>query len=238
MSGGASGSRGVVILIDQPIGQRDDRASRHLAEQGYEVRWCSPGKGEVLPAPTAEHVGAIVYGGAESANDDGDKPYLREELDWIETWLDTGKPFLGFCLGAQLLSRALGGRVAPHPEALYEIGYVPITATPLADGFLDGVSHVYHWHHEGFTVPAGAELLAEGPVFPNQAFRYGANAYGLQFHPEIPVPVMTRWMESAAHQLAQPNAHPKERQLADAQRYDAPLEAWMRDFLDRWIEGE
>jgi GMP synthase (glutamine-hydrolysing) len=83
----------------------------------------------------------------------------------------------------------------------------------------------------------GAELLAEGPVFPNQAFRYGAKAYGLQFHPEIPVAVMTRWMEGAAHQLAQPNAHPKERQLADAKRYDAVLHAWMRNFLDSWIAG-
>jgi len=229
--------KGIVILIDQPIGRRDDRASKHLAQRGYEVQWCSPGKGEALPAPGPEHAGVMVYGGAESANDDGEKPYLREELDFIEAWLETGKPFLGFCLGAQLLSRALGGRVGPHPEALYEIGYVPVQATPAADGFLDGVSHVYHWHHEGFTVPAGAELLAAGPVFPNQAFRYGANAYGLQFHPEIPVPVMTRWMNEAGHQLDQPNAHPKARQLADAERYDAALEAWMRRFLDRWIAG-
>lgn len=229
--------KGIVILIDQPIGQRDDRASKYLAEQGYQIQWCSPGKGEVLPAPGPEHVGVMVYGGAESANDDREKPYLREELGYIETWLETGKPFLGFCLGAQLLSRVLGGRVDPHPEGLYEIGYVPVAATPAADGFLDGVSHVYHWHHEGFTVPAGAELLAEGPVFPNQAFRYGANAYGLQFHPEIPVPVMTRWMTKAEHQLAQPNAHSKERQLADAARYDGLLETWMRQFLDRWIDG-
>jgi GMP synthase (glutamine-hydrolysing) len=205
--------------------------------RGYRIEWCAPGKGEVLPAPGPEHIGAIVYGGAESANDDATKPYLRTELDWIERWLATGKPFLGFCLGGQMLARVLGARVDAHPEAFYEIGYVPIEATAAADGFLDGVSHVYHWHHEGFTLPDGAELLATGPVFPNQAFRYGAQVYGLQFHPEVTVPVMTRWMDEAGHMLAQPNAHPRARQLADAERFDAPLAAWLGRFLDGWLDA-
>ena len=229
---------GTVILIDHPVGRRDDRASRILTERGYRVAWCSPGKGETLPEPGREHIGAIVYGGAESANDDAAKPYLRTELDWIERWLETGKPFLGICLGGQMLARVLGARVDPHPEAFYEIGYVPIETAAGADGFLDGISHVYHWHHEGFTVPAGAELLATGPVFPNQAYRYGRNAYGLQFHPEVTVPVMSRWMKEAGHMLAYPNAQPRERQLADAERYDAPLEAWLERFLDDWLAEE
>ncbi len=132
---GRSGTKGTVILIDQPIGQRDDRASLYLTERGYRTQWCSPGKGDVLPAPAPEHAGVVVYGGAESANDDRDKPYLRAELDYIETWLATGKPFLGLCLGAQLLARVLGGRVGPHPEGLYEIGYVPSPRRPPPTAF-------------------------------------------------------------------------------------------------------
>jgi GMP synthase (glutamine-hydrolysing) len=230
---------GTVILVDHPVGRRDDRASQYLAARGYRIEWRSPGKGEALPEVGPEHVGAVVYGGAESANDDGPKPYLRTELDWIERWLETGKPFLGLCLGGQMLARVLGARVDPHPEAFYEIGYVPIEPTPAADSFLDGVSHVYHWHHEGFTVPEGTELLATGPVFPNQAFRYGPNVYGLQFHPEVTVPVMTRWMDEAGHMLAQPNAHPRERQLADAERFDPPPAARLQRFLEGWLgKGE
>jgi len=224
-----------IILIDHPVSQRDDRASTRLAAMGYHVEWCCPGRGEPLPEPGSQHLAAVVYGGAESANDDAAAPHIAAELKWIDGWLDTGKPYLGFCLGSQLLARVLGARVAPHPEGWYEIGYVPVKATPAADGLSVGLSHVYHWHKEGFEMPAGAELLFEGPVFPNQAFRYGRNAYGLQFHPEVGVASISRWLREAAHMLDNPNAHKAERQLADAAKYDAALEAWLDRFLERWI---
>lgn len=224
-----------VLLIDHPVSRRDDRASVRLAAMGCTVQWCCPGKGEPLPEPDSAYSAAVVYGGAESANDDESKPHIATELAWIERWLKTGKPFLGFCLGAQLLARVLGARVAPHPDGLYEIGYAPVTPTPAADGLGQGLSHVYHWHKEGFEMPDGAELLFQGPVFPNQALRYDGNAYGLQFHPEVTVEAMTRWMRTAAHMLEEPNAHPPERQLADAAKYDAPLSAWLDRFLERWI---
>ncbi len=51
------------------------------------------------------------------------------------------------------------------------------------------------------------------------------------------MPVMTRWMKEAGHMLEYPNAHPRERQLADAERFDAPLETWLERFLDDWLGG-
>ncbi len=224
-----------VLLIDHPVGHRDDRASARLAERGWRVQWCGPGKGEALPEPDGFDA-AVVYGGAESANDDTTLPHIKAELDWIGAWLKTGKPFLGLCLGGQLVARVLGAEVRLHREGLHEIGYTPIAPSDEAAGFVDGLSHVYHWHKEGFDLPAGAELLARGPVFPNQAFRYGDNVYALQFHPEVSVPVMRRWMTEAAHMLESPGAHPPERQLADAAQFDAPLEAWLNDFLDHWLD--
>jgi len=225
-----------VLLIDHPVGKRDDRASRMLAERGYALDWRCPGRGDELPAAeNAEHCAAIVYGGPECANDD--TPYLHQELDWIETWVAQGRPFLGICLGAQLLARTLGARVARHDDGLHEIGYVPIGPTAGSDGFLAGEMYVYHWHKEGFDLPAGAELLAVGPTFPNQAYRYGACAYGIQFHPEVTAQVMARWCAEAAHMLEAPGAQDAERQVAGAKRYDAPMRLWLDGFFDLWLGG-
>ena len=224
-----------ILLIDHPVGRRDDRASAQLRALGYRTEWCSPGKGDRLPDIDGGHTAAIVYGGAESVNDAESKAYLREEIDWIGRWADSGRPFLGICLGAQMLASALGGRVGWHDDGLHEIGYVKIDPTPASNGFLGESMHVYHWHNEGFEVPACAELLASGPVFPNQAFRYGDKAYGIQFHPEVSREVMQRWMREAGHMLEEPGAQSSEEQLAGCERYDADMEDWLRQFLARWL---
>jgi GMP synthase (glutamine-hydrolysing) len=95
--------------------------------------------------------------------------------------------------------------------------------------------HVYHWHNEGFEVPDCAELLATGPVFPNQAFRYGDKAYGIQFHPEVSRDMMQRWIIEAAHMLREPGAQTGEEQLAGCDRFDAEIESWLRKFLSNWL---
>lgn len=232
-----SRAKGTVLLIDHPIGQRDDRASRKLAERGFGIEWCSPGRGDALPAPEdSRHCAAIVYGGPESANDDTD--YLKQELDWIEAWVGRDRPFLGICLGAQLLARTLGARVGQHSDGLHEIGYVPIAPTPASDGFLAQELHAYQWHQEGFELPDGAVLLAAGATFPNQAFRYGETAYGIQFHPEVCDKVMARWCSEATEKLAAPGAHSAERQAAEAKRFDAPLAAWLDGFFDLWLSED
>jgi GMP synthase (glutamine-hydrolysing) len=224
-----------VLLIDHPVGRRDDRASAQLQEMGYRLEWCSPGRGDTLPPPDSDYAGVVCYGGAESVNDAASKPYIREELDWIGRWVDSGRPYFGICLGSQLLASALGGRVARHQAGLHEIGYVKIEPTAASNGFLGQPMHVYHWHNEGFELPASAELLAAGPVFPNQAFRYGEKAYGIQFHPEVGREVMQRWITEAAHMLSEPGAQSGEEQLAGCARYDAEMAAWLRQFLIRWL---
>ncbi|WP_416675520.1 glutamine amidotransferase-related protein [Egbenema bharatensis] len=137
-----------------------------LREQGYTLDLRCPAIGHALPTTMEGYAGAIVFGGPMSANDDQTMPFIRTELDWIPIALESGKPYLGICLGAQLLARVLGGEVAPHPKEIREIGYVPIQPTLQSDNPLASLSHVYHWHSEGFSIPSDAVRLATGPYFP------------------------------------------------------------------------
>ncbi len=227
-----------IIIVDHPVGKRDDRASSMLEERGYAIDWRRPAAGDALPEPDGEHAAALVFGGAEDLSKSQEVDYIRQEKAWMKRWVDAEQPLLGLCLGAQMLAECYGGRVVPHPEGLHEIGYVEITPTPAAAGFLDQPMHVFHWHKEGFEAPAEAELLATGEVFPHQAFRIGTQAYGLQFHPEVTPQVFQRWIRDASHMLAEPGAHSGERQVKDAERFDGPLADWLAGFLDTWLAGK
>lgn len=229
--------KGRIVLIDHPAGKRDDRASRMLVQKGYAIEWRCPGKGDDLPEPEDGFDAAVVFGGPENLSEDDHLDYLRKELAWIERWIAADQPYLGLCLGAQMLARVMGARVAPHDEGWHEIGYARITPTEQGrdHGFMSEPMFVYHWHKEGFDLPQDAVPLASGEVFENQAFRYGKGAYGLQFHPEVTSSVVSRWTKDSSDSLKAPGAHPPERQLADCRYHDAPLERWFQSFLDRWL---
>jgi GMP synthase (glutamine-hydrolysing) len=214
---------------------REGRLAPLLESKGYRVDWCCPAKGATLPPDDERHAGAVVLGGVQSANDAESEPYLRQEIDWIARWIGAGKPFLGICLGAQLMARALGARVGPHSEGVNEIGYYPVYPTDEGRALIPPGLHVYHWHKEGFELPPGTALLARGDAFPHQAYRFGSNAYGLQFHPEVTVNVAASWVKSAPDHLSRPGAQAGEHQMAMAERFDRPLHDWFDRFLDRWL---
>lgn len=209
-----------------------------LRSHGYSLDIRCPALQQKLPTTLDNHDAVVIFGGPMSANDDKTLPFIRAELEWIPLALTSGKPFLGICLGAQMLARVLGATVASHPEEVREIGYVPITPTAKGADDFDQLLHVYHWHQEGFELPSGATLLATGKVFPNQAFRYGQSAYGVQFHPEITAEMMDRWTAVAADQLTLPGAQPRDEQLQQHQLYSSATAKWLDRFLERWLGAE
>jgi len=208
-----------------------------LRSNGYVLDLRCPAIGDVLPDPIDDYQGVIVFGGPMSANDDESLPHIRAELDWIPIVLDAQKPYLGICLGAQLLARVLGATVTAHPDGLREIGYVSIQPIQSHHNPLAQLTHVYHWHKEGFELPRDAAPLATGEVFPNQAFCYGKTAYGLQFHPEITLDLIDFWVAKAAEQLELPGAQPYDKQIKCHANYAAEVDRWLQEFLPGWLDS-
>ena len=115
---------------------------------------------------------AIIFGGPMSANDNDD--FIRREIDWLAVPLKENKPFLGICLGAQMLARHLGGRVVPHPEGHAEVGYYPIRPTDCGPR---GLRHLagpgLSMASRGLRPAARRRAAGRGRLFPVQAFRFG-----------------------------------------------------------------
>ncbi len=229
---GKAAASPVLIVLHQESSS-PGRVGNALRALGYNLDIRRPRFGDRLPETLDEHSGAVIFGGPMSANDADD--YIRREIDWIEVPLREQRPFLGICLGAQMLARQLGAAVAPHPQGRAEIGYYPIR--PTAAGLAlcpDWPAHVYHWHREGFECPAGCELLAEGDDFPVQAVRYG-NAFGVQFHPDVTYAMMYRWTTRGHERLAAAGARPRHRHFADRALHDVAERAWLRHFIEGWL---
>ena len=223
----------VLMVLHQEI-STPGRVGHYLQAHGIPLDIRRPALGCPLPETLERHAGVVVFGGPMSANDETD--FIRREIEWLSVPLREQKPFLGICLGAQLLARHLGARVCFHPEGLVEIGYYPLHVTAAGRTVCDAwPSHVYQWHREGFELPAGAELLAEGDTFAVQAFRYGPAAYGVQFHAEVTHAMMCRWTTRGHARMELPGAQPRSEHYADRPVYDPAIRRWLTDFLDQWI---
>jgi len=227
-----------VVLVHNATDDRgDDHVSATVRALGFRIervfaRHAPP------PAPAPRHAGAVVFGGAESVNDAGRLEWLGREVDWTRRWLDSGRPFLGVCLGSQLLGHALGARVGRHPEGIEEIGYREIRPTAAAGNLIERPLGVYQWHNEGIFEPvAQMEVLASGDPFPVQAYRAGTDVYGVQFHPEVTEAVLRRWlpMQEEEGLVARPDVPDAERQWRDESRHGAAMRAWLGRFLTRWL---
>jgi len=225
---------GRILLLTHQDTACPGRVGEELRARGFATVACRPVAGDPLPDPNG-FAGVVVFGGKMSANDEH-LDFIRDELRWIPRVLAADVPYLGICLGGQLLARSLGARVAPHDAGLHEIGYAPIRPTAAGRELFPSPLHVYQWHREGFDVPRGADLLASGDVFAHQAFRCGI-AVGLQFHPEATPDIVTRWTEDG-EDLDQPGAQSREDQFAAAPVHDPVVARWLGRFLDRWLGGQ
>lgn len=206
-----------------------------LAEQGYELRYLDATL-DALDTPQVQQADLlIVLGGPVGAYDEQIYPFLKNELALVRQRLQTGKPLLGICLGAQLIARALGARV--YPLGVKEIGFAPLTLTPAGqDSVLAALEDtpVLHWHGDQFDIPEGGVHLASTPVGANQAFSIGRTVLGLQFHVETDVRKLEQWLVGHACELGQAGIDPCKLR-ADATRIGDRLTQAARAVFTRWL---
>lgn len=237
LSGGGE-LKPVLIILHQEH-STPGRVGRVLLERGHRLDIRRPRFGDPLPETMRHHAGAIIFGGPQGANDSDD--FIKAETDWIGVCLKEDAPYLGLCLGAQMLANHLGGRVYTHPEGRAEVGYYGLNITDegrvhaQARGF-SWPGTVYQWHRDGFDCPTGAACLATGDDFPVQAIHVGARAYGLQFHPEVTPAMMCRWTVRAHERTLMPGAQLRHQHLEGWHRHDPHVRAWLDLFLDAWLD--
>jgi GMP synthase (glutamine-hydrolysing) len=163
--------------------------------------------------------------------------YLKRETDWLAVPLKEGAPVLGLCLGAQMLARHLGAAVEPHVDGHIEVGWFGLAATEAGRGLVEWPDKVHQFHREGFGLPAGATLLAEGAAetFPNQAFSYGSAAFGIQFHIELTMAMVNRWTARIGDRAHKPGGHAAAVHFEGRALHDWKTSAFLDAFLDVWL---
>ena len=212
-----------------------------LVERGVTIHRVEVDEGDPLP-DWQDYDAIVAMGGPMSVNDEEQLPWLRAEKTLIAEAVRAGLPFFGACLGVQLLASSLGGEVVAGPAA--EVGLLPVFLTEAAavDPVFAGLPSellTLQWHGDTFSLPEGAVLLASSPAYPNQAFRWGSHAYGIQFHLELTREMAAEWADvpEYADALERVLGPGSANALVDQLGAHADeLRAHGRQMFERWLE--
>ena len=215
--------------------------SEVMRDRGVEQVPVELDENEPLP-DWREFDAVLAMGGPMGAVDDAEHPWLAPEKRLVREAVDDGRPFLGVCLGVQLLAAALDARV--YPAERPEVGLLPVELTPEGrdDPLFAGVEEPLvslQWHGDTFDLPDGAALLARSPLVPNQAFRAAERAYGVQFHLEVTGEMAREWAEVPAYRDSLADTLGEEggaRFIADVERRADELHPAARRLFANWLD--
>lgn len=201
-----------------------------LAEDGHSWDAVELNKGEALPS-LDDYDALWVMGGPMDTWQEDEHPWLKHEKTFIrEAVEDRGLPYLGLCLGHQLLADALGGAVGPSETPEIGVLEVQLTEAGASGVAFDGIAETFEclqWHSaEVKQMPAGAQCLATSPDCAVQAMKWGTRALTTQFHVELEADTVRNWAEIPEYAGALEQAMGK----GALERFDAACAERMSDF--------
>lgn len=228
-------------LVLSHIGFEDIGTLRSpLLERGFSIESVEAAKARFPLAGADSCDLMVVMGGPIGVYETADYPFLSAEITCISERLNSSRPVLGICLGAQLMAAALGARVYPGGNGK-EIGWAPVTSAQdcaLPGWFAPLVTpdlHILHWHGDTFDLPAGARRLAGTELYENQAFMWNDDALGLQFHPEVTAHDLESWYVGHAAELHQAGISVPDLRMA-SEKHAPRLEAAADEFWNLWLD--
>ncbi len=198
------------ILVLQHIAIEDPGYIKDLMDaDGCRLTQIELDEGETIPEDLSSFDAMLCMGGPMDTWMEDEYPWLVEEKRRIREWVvHEEKPFLGFCLGCQLLGEVVGGQVVRSDPS--EIGVLDIRMAaaarqdPLFADYPDSVKAV-QWHSyevDGLDLNTDVTLLASSPSTRYQIFRYRQNAWGVQFHVEVRADTVRLWGDVPEYRAA------------------------------------
>ena len=193
-----------------------------------------PRFGDELPKTLEAHSGAVIFGGPQSANDDDE--IVKREIDWIGVPLKEKKPFLGICLGAQMLAKQLGARVYKHADGHAEVGYYPIRPTAEAapsarTGRSTSINGIARASTCRKGLDAGRGRFVSGAGIQLRRHRLcAAIPHGRDSRHDVP-------MDMRGHERMTLPTPSRAKPIRGRLMHDPACRAWLSEFIDHWLKA-
>lgn len=199
-----------------------------ISLKGHSLTKTLPYEKSAFPDPE-EFDMLLIMGGTMSVYQVEEFPWLKPEKMFVRKVIDTGRPVLGSCFGAQLIAEVLGGKVTRN--RFKEIGWHRVKTlagenlnieeemiSKLPEGLFPEFT-AFMWHGDTFEIPAGAARVFESEACRNQGFIYGDNVIGLQFHPEADRQWIENLIYDSGHELVEEKYIQSKREMLGCEHY-------------------